>query len=182
MSRDRLRELMQEAFDRHREFYAEVRKAPRYDKDGRERAEIVRSRNAFFDAQNRLYYTKLDQLHQGFEEDPVTYVDDVIAFLEIDIPCHRCGYEKEWYLTKLKSLSLRTDQQERLRAAALRLLSAETYRREIRDWARLMIVLANQNFVQEVWQIRALGSRNNADMMLQVLAENRKDLNIGEQE
>jgi hypothetical protein len=106
-------------------------------------------------------------------------IDSVIDFLEIDIPAFRCGYEKEWYLNKLKSLSLNKDQQDRLKTIALDLVSKSHYRREFQDWCRLMIVHADQPFFARLQELSASDEhwvQQKAKRMLETITNNRRDL------
>ncbi len=145
----------------------------------KEPSEVDLTRNKFWNALNLLFQTKLDPLRQTFLTDSVAAVDDVIDFLAVDIPAFRCGYEKEWYLRRLKSLPLTEVQKERLRTTALDLCRKPDYRREFYDWAKLMIVLADENFVDELKVLLESSDefvRKKAERMSKVIIENRKDL------
>ncbi|HMB27272.1 MAG TPA: hypothetical protein VKS99_04165, partial [Blastocatellia bacterium] len=74
-------------------------------------------------------------------------LDEVIDFLATDVPAFRCGYLKAKWLRRLKSTSLTQSQQQRLRRAALSLRADSHYRREIAEWNRLMIKLADKETV-----------------------------------
>jgi hypothetical protein len=113
--------------------------------------------------------------------DPGGAADSVIDFLEIDIPAFRCGYVKEKFLRKLKSVALAEHQQTRLKKVALSLVAQGHYRRELSDWSRLMIVMADEEFIrslQDVIKSLDAGQARGAERMLRVLIENRPDLQI----
>lgn len=179
MPDNRLRQLMQNLFDKHSEFHKEFAKGNRWIEKGKERSEIVIARNQFFDALNHLFVAKFDPLRKAFLRNTNGSIDEVIDFLEIDIPAFRCGYEKEWYLGKLKSVSLNQNQRDRLKNIAIELASKPHYRRELRDWGRLMIVLADDPFVIN---LRTLSDsedhfvQQNSRRMLKTVLENRRDL------
>jgi hypothetical protein len=102
--------------------------------------------------------------------------DKVIDFLETDIPAFRTGYEKEFYLRHLKGVSLSELQRERLREIALRICRNDTFRRELRDWARLMIVLADNRFIsnlQEIVESTPWPEHRKARFMLEIILQNR---------
>jgi len=170
---------MQDVYDSHRDFHKELAKGNRWQGGGIERSEIVAARDRFHLALNLLYSAKLTPLRDSFLHDPLSAVNHVIDFLEIDIPAFRCGYEKEWYLTKLKSVQLTQQQRDRLKNSALYLLRNPHYRRERRDWARLMIGLADEPFIAD---LRTLSNspehfvQQNSRRMLNTLLANRRDL------
>lgn len=142
-------------------------------------SEVDLTRNKFWDELNLLFQTKLDPLRQAFLTDSLAAVDDVIDFLAVDIPAFRCGYEKEWYLRRLKSLPLDEAQKARLKTIALDLARRSDYRREFYDWAKLMIVLADKTFVAELQPLLESSDefvRKKVERMIKVILENRKDL------
>jgi hypothetical protein len=113
--------------------------------------------------------------------DPDGAADSVIDFLEIDIPAFRCGYVKEKFLRKLKSVALAEHQQTRLKKVALSLVAQGHYRRELSGWSRLMIVMADEEFIrslQDVIKSLDAGQARGAERMLRVLIENRPDLQV----
>ena len=117
---------------------------------GHEPESVTVARNKMLDALNLLFNTKLAPLEIKFRENPESAVDEIIEFLSIDIPAFRCGYAKEQFLKRLKSVPLKSFQQQKLREIALDLLSRPHYRREIGAWSRLMIALADQSFIEEL--------------------------------
>jgi hypothetical protein len=117
---------------------------------GHEPESVTVARNNFFDASNFLFNTKLAPLEIKFRTNPEAAVDEIIEFLSVDIPAFRCGYAKEWFLKKLKAVPLKSSQRQKLREIALDLLSRSAYRRELGAWSRLMIVLADESFIEEL--------------------------------
>lgn len=180
MPDEHLRALMQELFDAHRAFRGEWDKWWGAGGKRNVEPEIVKSsRDRFLRALNRVFDERLEPVWVSFATDPVHATNNVIDFLEIDIPAHRCGYVKEKYLRKLKSTELSETQKERLKQAALALVSRGKFRREFRDWSRLMIVLADETFVRELrGAIRPLdaAAARYGERMLKTVLENRPDL------
>jgi hypothetical protein len=141
--------------------------------------ETITAREAFWTAFNDLFDLSLNPLRRNFIYDPQTVIDDVIDFLSVDVPCFRCGYEKEWYLRRLKSVSLSTNQRQRLKSIALDLARGSDYRREFKEWCRLMIVLADGRFLTDLKEAAAAPmetGRNRPKRMLQTILHHRPDL------
>jgi len=172
---------MQDAYDTHTDFHKELAKGNRWQAGGIERSEIVAAREQFYVAFDLLFSAHLTPLRITFLHDPPSAVDSVIDFLEIDIPVIRCAYEKEWYLTKLKSVSVTPEQRDRLKSTALNLLRNPHYRRERRDWARLVIIIADEKFIEG---LRTLSNspehfvQQNSRRMLNTILANRRDLDL----
>jgi hypothetical protein len=126
----------------------------------------------------KLFEEYLIPLQEDFLSGGPHAVDAVIDFLEIDVPAFRCGYAKEDYLRKLKTVPLTDEHQERLRQYGLRLCSMPVHRREIGEAGRLMIRVVNRDFVD---QLRALTASENdwirkkSTKMLGVIQNGRKD-------
>ncbi|HUR97898.1 MAG TPA: hypothetical protein VMZ26_07470 [Pyrinomonadaceae bacterium] len=179
MPDEQLRALMQQLYDEHRTLRQEFDKWWR--KGGTRSPEpepVKAARNRFWYALDRLYKERLDSIWNGFAGGEANSIDEVIDFLEIDIPAHRCGYVKEKLLRKLKSVELTESQRTRLKQAALDLVSKGKFRRELRDWARLMIRLADEEFVkglEDVIQSLDTGAARGAERMLRTVLENRHD-------
>lgn len=181
MSANRLRELMQNLYDAHREFHKAWAKGQAASMKGKESLAVSSSRDKFWDALTLLFRVKLAPLRQAFLTDSISAVDDVIDFLAVDIPAFRCGYEKEWYLRRLKSLPLNEAQKARLKTIALDLARKPDYRREFYDWAKLMIMLADETFVAELQPLLESSDefvRKKVERMMKVILENRKDLKV----
>ncbi len=183
------RELMRGLHKAHQEFKKEwndwrngkLKPAEKKKLKGREPESVIVARDEFYIALNRLYGTQLEPLEIAFRENPSTVADDVIEFLSVDITAHRCGYAKEWFLTKLKSVELTDTQKLKLQQIALDLCESYSFRREINYWSRLMIKLADQDFVN---QLNTLANSTNrytqikAKWLLTKILHHRKDLVI----
>lgn len=135
------------------------------------------------DRRNRLlgelFEKYLGPLHENFLDGDPQAVSAVIDFLEVDVPVFRCGYAKEDYLHRLKTVPLTDEHRERLRHYGLRLCSCPAHRREIGEAGRLMIRVADRDFVE---QLRALTASENRRIqeksrkMLSVVKNGREDL------
>jgi hypothetical protein len=88
---------------------------------------VTLARNKFWDDLTRLWDLKLDPLQIKFAENPINTVDEVIEFLSVDILAFRCGYVKEFFLTKLKTLELTDLQQKNLQQIALNFCNKPRY-------------------------------------------------------
>ncbi|HEX8747461.1 MAG TPA: hypothetical protein VF717_09690 [Pyrinomonadaceae bacterium] len=170
---------MEQLYLAHKEFQKEWAAWRRVGLTGNEPIAVTSSRNRFWAAFQFLFETRLRPLRQSFSSGEPHAIDEVLDFLEIDIPAFRCGYEKEWYFRHLKSAKL--DEKHRLRLSRLALLScsSQNYRREFWDLAKLMIKLADVNFVEELQTLSESSSefeRKKSSRMLRVILENRKDL------
>jgi hypothetical protein len=126
-----------------------------------------------------LFQEHLGPLHQEFGSGDPDAVHAIIDFLEVDVPAFRCGYAKEDYLRMLKTIFLTDDHRERIRQYGLRLCMVPNHRREIQEAGRLMILVANRDFVD---QLQGLAGNDNewirkkANKMLGVVQNGRKDL------
>ena len=106
-------------------------------------------------------------------------VNEIISFLEADFAAFRSGYSKERYYRKLKSLKLSANQIGRLQEIALKRCASAEHRREDSELRRLMIRLADSEFVE---RIRGLHDSPNPHvqrketLMLEVILRGRKDL------
>jgi hypothetical protein len=179
MTANRFREPIQNLYLAHQNFKKAWAMRHRAKSKNNKPSEVDLARNSFWDAFNLLFQTKLDPLRQAFLTNSVTAVDGVIDFLAIDIPAFRCGYEKEWYLRRLKSVPLNEAQKERLKNIALDLCRKPDYRREFSDWGKLMIVLADEAFVDELENLLESPDefvRKKAERMLTIILQNRKAL------
>ena len=126
-----------------------------------------------------LYETRLTPLQEPFLAGRPEAIDEIISFLEIDVPAFRVGYDKEWYYGKLKKLTLNPEQAERLRLIALARCSSNEYRREDSEIRKLMVRLADPKFIHSVTAIRSQkGSRVDwhKSKMLRVVLQGRQDL------
>src|SRR5258708_2741646 len=78
----------------------------------------------------KLYETCLQSLRDPFLAGESPAIDEIVTFIEVDLPGIRTGYDKEYYLTKIKKLKLSERQMDRLRAVALKRCASNEYRRE----------------------------------------------------
>lgn len=141
--------------------------------------EIIEARNIFNKASEDLF-KELKKYEKDFLVGNSQAIDSIINFLEIDIPAFRCGYAKEKYFRKLKSLSLNENQKERLRNLAYNLCLSDNYRREFRDLVRLMIKIADANFIQRLKQLNEKSDdivKFKVKIMSEMVSQNREDLN-----
>jgi hypothetical protein len=127
----------------------------------------------------KLFHKHLVPLHQAFIDGDRQAIGAILDFLEIDVPAFRCGYAKEWYLRKMKALSLNESHAARLRQYALRLCAMPLHRREIAELGRLMIKAADKSFIEELRVLISTGgdrTRKKSSKMLAVVLNGRKDL------
>src|SRR4051812_34063532 len=110
---DLYKNLMEKQYDAHRDFHRIWDQAK--DKNC---SEVDDARNRFFAANDELWSTLLGPLQSKFHCDPNSAMDEVIHFLEVDVPAFRCGYLKEYFLQHLKSQELSEGQKQRLCATA----------------------------------------------------------------
>jgi hypothetical protein len=144
-----------------------------------EPAEVTEARNTFDKANNELWNNLLDPLQRKFHADPESAIDEVLDFLEVDIPAFRCGYLKEYFLDHIKSVGLTDVQKNRLRSIAVKLCEENTVRREFRRWIKLMIAIADSNFAARLNSLaKQLDEENQRAtiLMLKKLVKHRKDL------
>ncbi|MGI8555187.1 MAG: hypothetical protein ACR2LT_02370 [Pyrinomonadaceae bacterium] len=162
-----LRDLMQEAYIAHQNHRNERNNSVLLDK--------------FYETQDNLWNKKFDPLQDKFYQNPLSAIDEIIDFLSIDISCHRCGYLKERFLKKFKSISLTSEQIDRLQKIALSLCQNPHYRREFAHWAKLMIKIGDKTFMEKLSNLCAdkeLNVQEMAKWMREKIVENRKDLAI----
>ena len=171
------RELVERLHVAHTDF-AKVWKTAPHGHAAREPQKVTEARDKFSDALNALF-GKLTPLEQPLLAGDPQAIDAILDFSEVDIPAFRCGYAKQKYFRKLKSLSLNTAQEERLRRLAYNLCRSPNYGREIADLARLMIRLADASFIRELQQLSKDSDdrvRKKSQRMLDVILHNRADL------
>jgi hypothetical protein len=99
----------------------------------------------------------------------------------VDKPAFHVGYMKEWVFLQFKHLPLTKQQQQRLRDLALYYTSLPQYRREAAYLGRVMIKLADKDFIE---RLRNMSQSENpfirvkAERLLEKLRPHRKDLAI----
>lgn len=169
--------LMTSAYLAHKEFHSTWDKYYS-DTTKPEPREVTVARDRF-DEQHYRLFNHISKYVKGFFAGDPSAIDAILDFLETDIPAFRCGYVKEKFFRRLKSMSLNSAQTERVRNLALELCKTESYRREFRDLVRLTIKLADTAFVG---RIRGLVESSDgivkfkSQLMLSTILSNRKDL------
>ena len=103
----------------------------------------------------------------------------LMAFLSVDLLAFRCGYEKEHYLRILKRARLSPNQQIELQALGLSQCHTPGFRREFVELSRLMIRLADTQFVSALSDLASstdLSTRRKSEFMLARILNSRTDL------
>lgn len=139
---------------------------------------VTSARAGFWVALESLF-RKLEELDDDFLAGKELAVHSVIEFCEVDIPAFRCGYAKQRYFRKLKSLPLSDAHQVRLRRLAVDLCRGPNYGREMRDLSRLMIVLADHDLVDQLTELAASPDvliAKKSSRVLKVILDHRRDL------
>jgi len=171
------RELVERLHAAHQDFHQAWKTMPR----GYAAAEprhVTVARDRFWHACNAVF-EKLAPLEHPFLAGDPAAINAILDFLEVDVPAFRCGYAKQKYFRKLKSLSLDEGQEERLRRLAYELVRGPNYGREIADLARLMIRLADASLIRELQELAKDSDdivRKKSQRLLNVILENRPDL------
>jgi hypothetical protein len=127
----------------------------------------------------KLFVGHIRPLQHEFNAGNPDAVDAIIDYLEVDVPAFHCGYAKEYFLRKLKTIRLTENHCQRLRDYGHRLCREQAHRREIREAGRLMILLADRNFVEQLQSLATQGDvwqRKKAVKMLRVVQNGRTDL------
>jgi hypothetical protein len=176
---------------RYRELLENLRKAHAAHRDAYNKArsklgtnqkahEATKNELANLHAQLKFFYgAVLGPLADAFLAGESHAIDEVLNFLEVDVPAFRTGYSKESYYRKLKKLELNPTQIERLRTIALNRCASPEYRREDSELRRLMIRLADAKFLQRVLELPDGNNRHAARkrlLMVEVILVGRKDL------
>jgi hypothetical protein len=178
---------MRELHGAHRNFKSEwrrwqngeIKRKEKKELKGLEPESVSLARDKFYESLENLYQTKIYPLESKFCTDPQIAVDEVIEFLSVDIPAFRCGYAKEIFLSDLKKVSLSPEQKQRILQVTLEVCEAFNFRREFRRWCRLMIKLADREFVEKLTQLSKSTNRYAAiksKWMLETIFRHRKDL------
>src|SRR5215813_6177511 len=126
-----------------------------------------------------LFYEALAPAEKRFLAGDVTACDDIINFLEVDIPISGSGYKKEKFYRKFKAIKLDRDQIARLQEIAIQRCASTEQRREDAELRRLMIKLADSGFLHRIADIpddAGARVRRKKALMLEVVLKGRKDL------
>jgi hypothetical protein len=140
---------------------------------------VIEKREKFWSAYRRLFDDYLYPLDARFRSGDEQAVNEVIDFLVTDIPAIRCGYLKEKWLRRLKSVPLSQTQRQRLTRAALSLCASPRFRREIAEWNKLMIRLADKETVTALLGLMESDNsfvKSKARHMLHGILQNRNDI------
>ncbi|MGI8788064.1 MAG: hypothetical protein ACR2HG_09920 [Pyrinomonadaceae bacterium] len=178
--------LMQEAYLAHENFKNEWKnlrdgklKKDKKAKGSLEPESVTKLRDDFLQKLNVLYGTKIEPLEKKFRDDPILAMEELIEFLSVDIPAFRCGYAKEVFLQWLKNTELSSKEIKQIQQIALKMCETDNVRREFRRWCRLMIKLADVNFVLKLKNIsksKNLFPRIKSKWMLEMIEQQRLDL------
>jgi len=131
------------------------------------------------DLLKRLFLDHLEPVMTQFRAGDPDAIDSILDFLEVDIPAFRCGYAKESFFRMLKRLHVSELQKERLRALALARCGSLEYRREDAELRRLMINLADHQFLERLTSLEESSiakARHKCQLMRKVILGERKDL------
>jgi hypothetical protein len=182
-SRERIRELLEDlkaAHAAHALAYQKTRSRLGTDRKGQKarhtRKELL---DSFYEKLRFFNETVLAPLTAAFLAGDRAAINEVLNFLEVDVAAFRTGYSKEWYYGKLKGLKLEPSQVERLKEIAVRRCLSPEYRREDSELRRLMIRLADMNFVRRAAELPDSPNpyvRRKKWLMLEVVLRGRKDL------
>jgi hypothetical protein len=175
---NRFRELVERLYIAHTEFQRVWKAYRPYCMTTKEPQEVTDARNKFWAALNALF-GKLQPFEQPFLAGDPKAIEAVLEFAEVDIPAFRCGYAKQRYFRKLKSLPLNKTQEARLRHLAYNLCRGPNYGRELADMARLMIRLADAPLIRELQSLAGSSDglvRLKSRRMLDVILHHREDL------
>lgn len=140
---------------------------------------VTKARDNFHQKLNFLYVSKIYPLEKKFQNDSKSSIAEVVEFLSVDIPAFRCGYEKEIFLQWLKHTELNLREVEQFQQIAVKICEANNVRREFRRWCRLMVKLADADFVfklQNLSQSESLYIRLKSKWMLELIQKHRMDL------
>lgn len=143
-----------------------------------EPSQVTETRKVFLTALDKLFIV-LWKYEKDFLAGDSAAIDRILDFLEVDIPAHRCGYAKEKFYRRLKSFSLNANQTERIRRLAFKLCASGNYRREFRDLVRLMIKIADENFIEKIKELEAKSEgvvKFKAKLTLETILKNRMEL------
>lgn len=137
------------------------------------------ARNLFLQKLDTLFGSKIEPLETKFCENSNAALDELVEFLSVDIPAFRCGYAKEVFLQLLKNSVLTEKQVTNVRKVAIEICTTNNVRREFRRWCRLMIKLADAEFVfslKELLNSENLYTRLKSKWMIELIRKHRLDL------
>jgi hypothetical protein len=140
---------------------------------------VTDARNKFHQKVNVLYGSRIEPLEVKFRRSPKLAFDELIEFLSVDITAFRSGYAKEIFLQWLKNTELSSKEIIQLQEVGLKMCQTDNVRREFRRWCRLMIKLADLDFIKKLEGL--LESENKftrlkSKWMIQLIQKHRLDL------
>ncbi|MBS1728795.1 MAG: hypothetical protein JST51_18915 [Armatimonadetes bacterium] len=107
-------------------------------------------------------------------------IDRAIDLCEVDVIAFRIGYKKAAIYQVLKTLDLSESQKRRIQMLGISYVTWPGQRREMRELGRLLIVVADQEFVLRLVDISEnpldLNQRRKADILLYKILNSRTDL------
>jgi hypothetical protein len=106
-------------------------------------------------------------------------VDEVLEFLAVDVLAFGCGYAKEKCYRRLKHVELSSSDIGRIKDIAFRRCASNEYRREDSELRRLVVKIADLEFLEEIAGISAGDSPRVAEhkkRMIEAILTGRKDL------
>jgi len=106
-------------------------------------------------------------------------IDEALGFLAVDILAFGCGYAKEKCYRRLKHVKLSPSQIGKIKEIALSRCASNEYRREDAELRRLIVKIADVEFLEKIAAIAAHdGSRvaGHKERMIRAVLDGRKDL------
>lgn len=100
-------------------------------------------------------FVELDKVLIPFFDGDDSMIDEIIDFIEIDIPAYRVGYMKESLYYELKKRELTLSQKERLLHYTLNLLSSPYFRRELGKLLKLIKKFTNDDFTNQLIELKS---------------------------
>lgn len=178
-SRERYRELLENVRRADLDFKNAYRVAKESrDKTLKRRGEAEAQLEEFYE-QLRVLGVLLEDIRKRVQDGSSKAIDELIEYLAVDLPAFRSGYAKERFYRMLKKASLTQAQIDRLREIALARCASSEYRRDDSELRRVMIRLADLDFLNRVAAIpSSTGSRieRHKRRMFEVVLGGRKDL------
>jgi hypothetical protein len=171
-----LLENLRTAYKAHREAY---KAAQSRDGTNRKAHEATEQQLQAVRQAARSFYQVLEPAERLFLAGEKAGIDEIISFIEADVTAPNSGYRKARYYRKLKTLDLTTRQIDRLKQVALMRCKSTAQHREDNELRRLMIRLADWDFVEQLLAIPDSPNRyvrRRKILMLSVILHGRKDL------
>ena len=140
---------------------------------------VTKARNQFHQKNENLFVLKIYPLEKKFRQNPHSALAELFEFLSVDIAAFRSGYAKEVFLQWLKRIELTESERKKIQQIALKMCETEIIRREFRRWCRLMIKLADADFVLKLTDLIKDGelfTRLKAMWMIELIKKHRADL------